>query len=110
MHECVLSATALKTKYGVRGTRRREGAARRGLPLADGVLPTHRRRGADVRADRDRERPDPRVARAQALERIAERAAEDPDALHRAPQSTPVSRVDEARAARHLIATADAER
>jgi glycine dehydrogenase subunit 2 len=49
-------------------------------------------------------------ALAQALERIAQRAHDDPEPLHHAPQSTPVSRVDEARAARRLIATADAER
>ena len=46
---------------------------------------------------------------AQALERIAERASVDPEPLHHAPHHTPVSRVDEARAARHLIATADAK-
>jgi glycine dehydrogenase subunit 2 len=39
---------------------------------------------------------------------IAERARVDPDGLHHAPQTTPVSRVDEARAARQLIATEDA--
>ncbi|MDE3139361.1 MAG: aminomethyl-transferring glycine dehydrogenase subunit GcvPB, partial [Acidobacteriota bacterium] len=45
---------------------------------------------------------------AASLERLVERAQDDPEGLHRAPQSTPVSRVDEARAARHLIATEDA--
>ena len=45
---------------------------------------------------------------AASVERIAERAASDPEALHHAPQSTPVSRVDEARAARQLISTEDA--
>jgi glycine dehydrogenase subunit 2 len=45
---------------------------------------------------------------AEAIERIAQRAIDDPASLHRAPQSTPVSRVDEARAARHLISTEDA--
>ncbi len=47
-------------------------------------------------------------ALAEAVERIAQRAETDPEGLHRAPQTTPVSRVDEARAARHLIATEDA--
>ena len=47
-------------------------------------------------------------ALAEAIERIAQRAIDDPDSLHRAPQTTPVSRVDEARAARHLIPTEDA--
>jgi glycine dehydrogenase subunit 2 len=47
-------------------------------------------------------------ALSQAVERIALRAKTDPDSLRRAPQTTPVSRVDEARAARQLIATEDA--
>jgi glycine dehydrogenase subunit 2 len=45
---------------------------------------------------------------AASIERIAQRAEDDPEGLHHAPQSTPVSRVDEARAARQLIATEDA--
>jgi glycine dehydrogenase subunit 2 len=46
-------------------------------------------------------------ALAEAVERIAQRAIDDPESLHRAPQTTPVSRVDEARAARQLVATED---
>jgi len=42
---------------------------------------------------------------AAALERIAGQRADD---VHDAPRTTPVSRVDEARAARHLIPTWDA--
>jgi glycine dehydrogenase subunit 2 len=40
---------------------------------------------------------------AEAMERIAQEAAENPDHLHRAPHSTPVGRLDEGRAARDLI-------
>jgi glycine cleavage system P protein (glycine dehydrogenase) subunit 2 len=40
---------------------------------------------------------------ADAMERIAQEAAENPDSLHEAPHSTPVSRLDEGRAARELI-------
>ncbi len=47
-------------------------------------------------------------ALAVALETIAERSRVDPDAVRHAPQATPVTRVDEARAARHLIPTEDA--
>jgi len=47
-------------------------------------------------------------ALAEALDRIADRAKSDPDALHEAPHLTPVRRVDEARAARTLIPTQDA--
>ena len=45
---------------------------------------------------------------AQALELIAAEAVSDPESLHRAPRTTPVRRVDEARAARTLIPTEDA--
>jgi len=37
---------------------------------------------------------------AEALRRIDDEAANDPDFLHAAPHSTPVSRLDEAKAAR----------
>ena len=40
--------------------RRGQTPPRGGLPLAHGVLPSHRGRGAHDRADRDREPPDPR--------------------------------------------------
>jgi glycine dehydrogenase subunit 2 len=39
---------------------------------------------------------------AEAMERIAREAAENPDLLHEAPLTTPVSRLDEGRAAREL--------
>jgi len=47
-------------------------------------------------------------AMADALDAIALEAHERPDELHAAPRSTPVRRVDEARAARQLIPTDDA--
>jgi len=53
------------------------------------------------------ESPQTLEALAAAVESIVARAATDPESLHRAPTHTPVSRVDEARAARHLIATED---
>ena len=109
MHECVLSATSLKTKYGVRGLDVAKALLDEGFhsptvyfPL---IVPE-----ALMFEPTETESVQTLESLAQTLERIAERAAEDPDALHRAPQSTPVSRVDEALAARHLIATADAER
>ena len=39
---------------------------------------------------------------AETMERIAREAAENPDLLHDAPLTTPVSRLDEGRAAREL--------
>jgi glycine dehydrogenase subunit 2 len=47
-------------------------------------------------------------ALAQSLEKIVAKAHSDPGSLALAPQSTPVRRVDEARAARQLIPTFDA--
>jgi glycine dehydrogenase subunit 2 len=47
-------------------------------------------------------------ALAQALETVYHDAQYDPQALHDAPRTTPVRRVDEARAARQLMATEDA--
>jgi glycine dehydrogenase subunit 2 len=41
----------------------------------------------------------------KAMENIARKAKENPDALHEAPVTTPVGRVDEVRAARNLILT-----
>ncbi len=38
---------------------------------------------------------------AQAMLNIAEEAGENPDLLHQAPHTTPVTRLDEVRAARH---------
>jgi glycine dehydrogenase subunit 2 len=39
---------------------------------------------------------------AAALRQVAREAAEEPSLLHEAPRTTPVRRLDEARAARHL--------
>ena len=47
-------------------------------------------------------------ALAEALDRIAIEAHEHPDEVIAAPRTTPVRRVDEARAARNLIPTEDA--
>jgi glycine dehydrogenase subunit 2 len=51
------------------------------------------------------ESPQTLEALAEALERIAQDSGEE---AHEAPRTTPVRRVDEARAARHLIPTFDA--
>jgi glycine dehydrogenase subunit 2 len=50
------------------------------------------------------ESPQTLAALAEALERIA---ADDGDRTHNAPSTTPVRRLDEARAARNLVATED---
>jgi len=109
MHECVLTATPLKEKYGVRALDVAKALLDEGFHAPTVYFPLIVEE-ALMFEPTETESVQTLEALAAALERIAERAAVDPDSLHRAPQSTPVSRLDEARAARHLIATADAER
>ncbi|HUX04212.1 MAG TPA: aminomethyl-transferring glycine dehydrogenase subunit GcvPB [Acidimicrobiales bacterium] len=107
MHECVLSATRLKAAYGVRGLDVAKGLLEEGFHAPTVYFPLIVDE-ALMFEPTETESLQTLEALAQAIERLAERAASDPESLHRAPQSTPVSRVDEARAARHLIATEDA--
>jgi glycine dehydrogenase subunit 2 len=109
MHECTLQATELKAKFGVRGLDVAKALLDEGFHAPTVYFPLIVDE-ALMFEPTETESVQTLEALAQAIERIAERAASDPDSLHRAPQNTPVSRVDEARAARHLIATADAER
>jgi glycine dehydrogenase subunit 2 len=109
MHECTLSATQLKSKFGVRGLDVAKALLDEGFHSPTVYFPLIVEE-ALMFEPTETESVQTLEALAQALERIAQRAEDDPDALHRAPQSTPVSRVDEARAARQLIATADAQR
>jgi len=51
------------------------------------------------------ESPQTLEALAAALERVARQALDQPDRLRQAPRTTPVGRVDEARAARRLVPT-----
>ena len=60
MHEFVLSGAPAKRELRGEDARHRQAPARLRLSPADDLLPAARRRGADGRADRDR---DPRVAR-----------------------------------------------
>ena len=55
MHEFVLSGAPAKRELGVTHARRRQAPARLRVPPADDLLPAARRRGADGRADRDRD-------------------------------------------------------
>jgi glycine dehydrogenase subunit 2 len=107
MHECVLSATRLKDAYGVRGLDVAKGLLEEGFHSPTVYFPLIVDE-ALMFEPTETESPQTLEALALAVERIAQRAVDDPDSLHRAPQSTPVSRVDEARAARHLISTEDA--
>jgi glycine dehydrogenase subunit 2 len=107
MHECVLSATKLKEAYGVRGLDVAKALLEEGFHAPTVYFPLIVDE-ALMFEPTETESPQTLEALAEALERIEQRAIADPDSLHRAPQTTPVSRVDEARAARHLVATEDA--
>jgi glycine dehydrogenase subunit 2 len=106
MHECVLTAVPLKNKYGVRGLDVAKALLEEGFHSPTVYFPLIVEE-ALMFEPTETESPQTLESLAEAIERIALRAVEDPESLHRAPQTTPVSRVDEARAARRLIATED---
>ena len=106
MHECVLTATSLKNAYGVRGLDVAKALLEEGFHSPTVYFPLIVEE-ALMFEPTETESLQTLEALAEAVERIAARAVDDPDALHRAPQTTPVSRVDEARAARRLIPTED---
>ena len=107
MHEAVLSATALKAATGVRGLDVAKALLDEGFHSPTVYFPLIVDE-ALMFEPTETESPQTLEALAQAIERIVARAATEADALHHAPHHTPVSRVDEARAARQLISTEDA--
>jgi glycine dehydrogenase subunit 2 len=107
MHECVLTAAPLKATYGVRGLDVAKALLEEGFHSPTVYFPLIVDE-ALMFEPTETESLQTLESLAEAIERIAQRAIDDPDSLHRAPQTTPVSRVDEARAARHLVATEDA--
>jgi glycine dehydrogenase subunit 2 len=107
MHECVLTATWLKNEYGVKGLDVAKGLLEEGFHSPTVYFPLIVDE-ALMFEPTETESLQTLESIAASLERIVVRAKTDPEGLHHAPQSTPVSRVDEARAARHLIATEDA--
>jgi glycine dehydrogenase subunit 2 len=109
MHECVLTATPLKNQYGVRGLDVAKALLDEGFHSPTVYFPLIVEE-ALMFEPTETESVQTLEALAEAIERIAARAATDPDWLHHAPHNTPVSRVDEARAARRLLATADSVR
>ncbi|MCU1362381.1 MAG: Glycine dehydrogenase (decarboxylating) [Acidimicrobiaceae bacterium] len=108
MHECTLSASPMKAEYGVRGLDVAKALLDEGFHSPTVYFPLIVEE-ALMFEPTETESVQTLEALAQAVERIAELARDDADQLRRAPQNTPVSRVDEARAARQLIATADAQ-
>ena len=107
MHECVLTAAPLKAQFGVRGLDVAKALIEEGFHPPTVYFPLIVDE-ALMFEPTETESLQTLEALAEAVERIAARAGDDPDSLRRAPQTTPVSRVDEARAARRLIATEDA--
>ena len=107
MHECVLTATWLKNEYGVKGLDVAKGLLEEGFHSPTVYFPLIVDE-ALMFEPTETESLQTLESLAASIERIAIRAKSDPDGLHHAPQTTPVSRVDEARAARQLISTEDA--
>ena len=107
MHECVLTATGLKNEFGVRGLDVAKGLLEEGFHSPTVYFPLIVDE-ALMFEPTETESLQTLESLAESIERIAQRAKFDPDGLRHAPQTTPVSRVDEARAARHLMATEDA--
>ena len=107
MHECTLTATGIKSKFGVKGLDIAKGLLEEGFHSPTVYFPLIVDE-ALMFEPTETESVQTLEALALAVERLVIRAETDADSLHAAPRTTPVSRVDEARAARSLKATADA--
>jgi glycine dehydrogenase subunit 2 len=110
MHECVLSASSLKHETGVKAADIAKALLERGFhaPTVNFPLVVDE---ALMLEPTETESPQTVAALAEALEAIAAEARSGPEgaaSVLAAPRTTPVRRPDEARAARHLIATHDA--
>ena len=101
MHEFVATARPLEKRHGVRAT----DVAKRLIDLGYHPSTVYFPLVVDeamMIEPTETETPETLDAFADALRRVAREAASDPDLLHEAPVTTPVRRLDEARAARHL--------
>ena len=107
MHEVVVSAGAMKRKTGVKGLDVAKRLLEEGFHSPTVYFPLIVDE-ALMFEPTETESLQTLEALADALDRIALEAESDPDSLHAAPRTTPVRRVDEARAARMLIPTQDA--
>src|SRR5438094_2745790 len=104
MHECVLSAASLKKRNGLRAIDVAKRLLEEGFHAPTIYFPLIVDEALMIEPT-ETESPQTVAALAEALERIA---GETGDQAHDAPRTTPVGRVDEARAARQLIPTWDA--
>ncbi len=110
MHECVLSAATLKRETGVKAADIAKALLEEGFHSPTVYFPLIVEEALMIEPT-ETESPETLEALALALESIAAAARAGGDGLaglHAAPRTTPVRRVDEARAARRLIATFDA--
>ncbi len=108
MHEVVLSASTLKRHHGLRALDVAKRLLEEGFHAPTVYFPLVVEEALMVEPT-ETESPQTLSALAEAFERIAAEAEEGgADAAHAAPRTTPVRRVDEARAARTLVPTFDA--
>jgi glycine dehydrogenase subunit 2 len=106
MHEVVLSAARLRRQHGVKASDVAKALLEQGFHAPTVYFPLVVDEALMVEPT-ETESLETLEALAAALELVAERA-QAPDGLATAPRTTPVTRVDEARAARSLVATFDA--
>jgi glycine dehydrogenase subunit 2 len=108
MHEVVLSVRSLKQAHGVRALDVAKRLLEEGFHSPTVYFPLIVDEALMIEPT-ETESPQTLVALATALEEIAEEAANEPEGtMAEYPRHTPVRRVDEARAARHLVPTFDA--
>lgn len=107
MHECVLTATGFKNDHSVRALDVAKRLMEKGFHAPTVYFPLIVDE-ALMFEPTETESLQTLEALASAIEEIAHEAAHDGDRVRTAPQSTPVTRVDEARAARQLVPTEDA--
>jgi glycine dehydrogenase subunit 2 len=109
MHEVVLAASTLRRQYGVKALDVAKRLLEEGFHSPTVYFPLIVDEAIMIEPT-ETESLQTLEALAEALEAIAAEAATDPEAAAQAPRTTPVRRVDEARAARTLIPTFDARR
>jgi glycine dehydrogenase subunit 2 len=109
MHEVVLAASTLKRRTGLRALDVAKRLLEEGFHAPTVYFPLVVDEALMVEPT-ETESPQTLEALAEAFERIASEAGEEGglDAAHAAPRTTPVGRLDEARAARTLVPTYDA--
>jgi glycine dehydrogenase subunit 2 len=109
MHEFVATSNALKKQTGAKALDLAKGLLEKGFHSPTMYFPLIVEEALMIEPT-ETESVQTLEALAQAFEALVEQASQDLERLQSAPQLTPVSRVDEAKAARTLIATYDARK